>query len=102
MDAAVQVNNNVKITVMDGNGRTLRSSNLHNKATMHMVTGLLEFLGGYFNPVATNNNSGYTSPEEISSYVPVHLHLGTVGIKMTDRSTDKPKLIELPLLFSCN
>ena len=92
-NAAVKVDSNVTIKTIDSHGKVVKTANIHNKATMHMVTGLLEFLRGAFIPVSTmDNKQEYTTPDEIASYIPVKLRLGTVGVKMSNRASDKPKL----------
>lgn len=92
-NAAMKVDSNVTIKTIDRHGKVIKTANIHNKATMHMVTGLLEFLSGSFTPVSTmDGKEEYTTPDEIKSYVPVKLRLGTVGVKMADRASDKPRI----------
>lgn len=79
-NAALSMNSNVTIKCLDKYGKVIRTSKIHNKATVVMVQGLLEFLSGSFTPTTTNNSYDTLTTNEISSYVPVKVKFGTVGV----------------------
>lgn len=77
---ALTMNSNVTVKCINKYGKVFRTSKVHNKATVVMVQGLLEFLSGSFTPTITNNFNDTLTTNEISSYVPVKVKFGTVGV----------------------
>lgn len=82
--ASLDLNSNVTVRCINKYGKVVRTSKLHNKATVTMVQGLLEFLSGSFTKTITNKNGSTITPEEVSRYVPVKIKFGTVGINQKD------------------
>lgn len=83
-NVVVSVNNNVQVRVIDHNGKTLRLSQAHNKATNNLVDGLLRFLRGDFHTTSYNSQA---TPTDAAIYIPVRANFGRIGVKITE-STD--------------
>lgn len=75
---------NVHIQVRDKYGKTLREEYVHNKATSGMVQGILKFLKGDF------GNFGTLESQNPDDYIPDHIEVGRVGVKISE--TDPPLL----------
>lgn len=91
--SALSVNSNVTIRCIDKYGKVIRTSHIHNKATLTMVEGLLRFLCGDFNCSRYNSNYDYITNDEANHYIPSEVRFGDVGVQMKSRDTDKPLLL---------
>lgn len=81
-NAVVNLNCNVQVKYLDRYGKLLRVSQKHNKATVHLVDGILRFLKGDFND--TEYNQGNNTPNEAEIYLPVRAGFGRIGVKITE------------------
>lgn len=93
--AALDLDSNVTIKCIDEYGNITRQSEIHNKATTKLVEGLLRFLCGDFDITKYNSKEEWLTSDEASKYIPTKLHLGTVGVRMSDRDSKYPKLIQI-------
>lgn len=87
---SLATNSNVTIRCINKYGKVIRSSHIHNKATIVLVEGLLRYLKGDFTPSSYNLNS-YDGDEAIR-YIPAELRFGNIGVEINDRGTDQPTL----------
>lgn len=83
-NAAVDLDCNVNIKIIDKHRRVVRDSSVHNKATVSLVDGILRFLRGDFTPTSYSTTS---SPEEGVPYLPTKINFGYIGV---DLSSEKP------------
>lgn len=82
-NAVVNLDFNVKIQAIDKYGKVISTSRKHNKASVHLVDGILRFLKGDFN--TTNyNNLVETTPSEAEIYIPVNARFGRIGVKISN------------------
>lgn len=81
---AVDLDCNVNVKVFDRYQNLVRDSNVHNKATVRMVDGILRFLRGDFTQTSYSSTS---APEEGAPYLPTKINFGFIGV---DLSSDKP------------
>jgi hypothetical protein len=87
---SLAANSNVTIRCINKYGKVIRSSHIHNKATVVLVEGLLRYLKGDFTPSSYNLNS-YDGDEAIR-YIPAELRFGNIGVEINNRSADQPIL----------
>ncbi len=87
---SLAANSNVTIRCINKYGKVIRSSHIHNKATVVLVEGLLRYLKGDFTPSSYNLNS-YDGDEAIR-YIPAELRFGNIGVEINNRGTDQPNL----------
>lgn len=80
-NAVVNIDSNVQIRTIDRNGKILRTTYKHNKATVNLVDGILRFLKGDFS--ATDYNKT-TTPDEAIIYIPVRAQFGRIGVKLKE------------------
>lgn len=72
------VGSNVEITVMNKKRKIIQKVvKKHNKATRQMITGILRFLTGQFNPTNLNSTPYYTDVEQ---YIPCFIGVGDGGV----------------------
>lgn len=82
--SVVNIDSNVNIKVIDKNGVVKRNSDIHNKATVNLVDGLLRFLKGDFTKVFYSDSA---APEDGSPYIPTQVRFGRVGVKLKTNET---------------
>lgn len=81
-NAAVDLNCNVTIKVIDRHGHVSQEVTKHNKATVSLVDGILRFLQGDFITTEYNKEKGGVTPEEAPAYLPVRAGFGRIGVKL--------------------
>ena len=76
MNGSLSISHNVTITVLDGQHRIKSVTHKHNKANYELLTGIMKFLRGEFNP---SNTSVETIKHNIlgaKPYIPTHISFG--------------------------
>lgn len=81
-DAAIDLDCNVTVKVIDRRGHIIQEVDKHNKATVSLIDGILRFLQGDFSTTEYNKDKGGVTPEEASPYIPVRAGFGNVGVKL--------------------
>lgn len=84
-NAAVNLDCNINVKVLDRHKRVVRDTSAHNKATVNLVDGILRYLKGDFSP--TDYNKRVHAPLEGTPYLPTKVSFGFVGVHW---STEKP------------
>lgn len=89
-NAVVNLDCNVQIQTLDRYGKVVRTSRKHNKASVHLVDGLLRFLKGDFSETLYNSRQAGTTPSEAEIYIPVNAQFGRIGVKLSGTSSSAP------------
>lgn len=84
--AVVDLDCNVDIKVIDKYRRVVRSTTIHNKATVNMIDGILRFMKGDFTKTSYSDS---LAPEDGSPYLPSQIRFGRIGVKVKEDATDK-------------
>jgi len=91
--AALDLNFNITIKILDKSGHLIETRHVHNRATRALVGGITQFLQGVFNPSEFNDPyEKYSNPEEIiinnalsaKRYIPSCTGVGTCGMSVSD------------------
>lgn len=92
-DAALNLNFNIKIKVLDKYGKIIQEKRVHNKANRTMVNSIIQFLQGVFNPSEFNDPyEKYSNPEQAiinnaygaRRYIPSCTGVGNCGVTLED------------------
>lgn len=82
-NAVVDLDCNVTVQVIDRQGKVVRTSRKHNKASLNLVDGILRFLKGDFNPTGYSVPTD-TTPDEAEIYIPTSAQFGRIGVKIAN------------------
>ena len=77
------IDSNVHVEIIGPDKNIRQSIDVHNKATDRLVSGILKFIKGEFNPTYRRTNINQISPEA-KGYIPCYINIGTGGIKLTE------------------
>ena len=92
-NAALDINVNVTIKLVDKHGNILDTRKVHNKANRSLVSGIIQFLQGSFNPSEFNDPyEKYSNPDSAvitnalaaKKYIPSCTGVGYVGVVIND------------------
>ena len=90
MNGSLSISHNVTITILDGQHRVKNVIHKHNKTNYTMLTGIMRFLRGEFNP---SNTSVETIKHNIlgaKSYIPTHISFGDGYVQQCSDKLNPP------------